>query len=112
MLLIKENKIVGIFNDDVEIEIKEEGGVIKEDNQFYTKYEHTEVQKKLIREMKITQLEGKIIELGGMNVKYVKYVKEKCEECPFSVSKSDNWDITLEACIRKCKPEYRFEIVN
>lgn len=110
MLAIKNNKIVGIF--DEEVEIKEEGGVIKEDNQFYTKYEHTDAQKKLIKEMEMCQWEGKIIEISGMNVKYVKRENGKCEECPFSVSKNDSWDTTMEACMDRCKPGYRFEIVN
>ena len=110
MLAIKDNKIIGVFDGDVQI--KEEGGVIKEDNQFYTKYEHTNAQKKLIKEMEMCQWEGKIIELAGMNVKYVKIENGKCEECPFSASKNDSWDITMEACMDKCKNGYRFEIVN
>src|SRR5574344_1071240 len=110
MLAIKNNEIVGIF--DEEVEIKEEGGVIKADNQFYTKYEHTDAQKKLIKEMEMCQWEGKIIEISGMNVKYVKRENGKCEECPFSVSKNDSWDTTMEVCMDRCKPGYRFEIVN
>lgn len=110
MLVIKDSKIIGIFNE--EVQIKEEGGVIKEDNQFYTKYEHTDAQKKLIKEMEMCQWEGKIIELVGMNVKYVQAKNLKCEECPFSVSKSDDWDVIMEACMGKCKKGYRFEIVN
>lgn len=110
MLAIKDNKIIGVFSEDVQI--KKEGGVIKEDNQFYTKYEHTNAQKKLIKEMEKCQWEGKIVEIAGMNVKYVKVENGKCEECPFSVSKSDDWDITLDACMGKCKTGYRFEITN
>ena len=53
MLAIKDNKIIGVFSEDVQI--KEEGGVIKEDNQFYTKYEHTNAQKKLIKEIEKCQ---------------------------------------------------------
>ena len=104
IIIADENKIVGVIEKDCVTELNTIP-IEKYRKEMYC----SNVLREYI-EKQLNNLEGKIIELGGVEVVYNKKT-HGCEGCDIKEHTSD-WNIVSNFCLGKCNLEYVFKITN